>query len=322
MDSGHDHLAVGLPHSEIHGSTIARISPWLFAACYVLHRLLVPRHPPNALLRLISHFPSRTLRPEDRTAQLFKSPDGLGSHHGTSSRRSPGQPGHPRNSPSDTQRVQKPASAVAKSSRLSLRTDLRLQSVGHTLFTCQTTALGPYGPKASLRSSHKESPACFTDPNRPVRPAPRLEGWWRRTGLNRRPPACKAGALPLSYAPIFRGPLHARAPLAGTVLVGPGRFELPTSRLSSARSNQLSYEPGSVMNRRLIAREARPGGALVSDREGMRRRRHVFGIARLAPFVPRHREASSAGWPPGVSPGDRCLWSIARRREGLHEDRP
>jgi hypothetical protein len=25
--------------------------------------------------------------------------------------------------------------------------------------------------------------------------------WWRRTGLNRRPPACKAGALPLSYAP-------------------------------------------------------------------------------------------------------------------------
>ena len=26
-------------------------------------------------------------------------------------------------------------------------------------------------------------------------------------------------------------------------LVGPGRFELPTSRLSSARSNQLSYEP-------------------------------------------------------------------------------
>ena len=29
-------------------------------------------------------------------------------------------------------------------------------------------------------------------------------------------------------------------------MVGPGRFELPTSRLSSARSNQLSYEPGSV----------------------------------------------------------------------------
>ncbi len=44
----------GLPHSEIPGSPIARISPGLFAACHVLHRLSVPRHPPDALhLRLI-----------------------------------------------------------------------------------------------------------------------------------------------------------------------------------------------------------------------------------------------------------------------------
>jgi hypothetical protein len=42
----------GLPHSDTHGSTPARGSPWLFAACHVLHRLLVPRHPPNALLML------------------------------------------------------------------------------------------------------------------------------------------------------------------------------------------------------------------------------------------------------------------------------
>jgi hypothetical protein len=41
-----------LPHSDIHGSTPARGSPWLFAACHVLHRLLVPRHPPNALIAL------------------------------------------------------------------------------------------------------------------------------------------------------------------------------------------------------------------------------------------------------------------------------
>ena len=47
-----DTLAGGLPHSDIHGSTPARGSPWLFAACHVLHRLLVPRHPPNALLML------------------------------------------------------------------------------------------------------------------------------------------------------------------------------------------------------------------------------------------------------------------------------
>jgi hypothetical protein len=42
-------LPGGLPHSEIPGSTIARISPGLFAACHVLHRLSVPRHPPDAL---------------------------------------------------------------------------------------------------------------------------------------------------------------------------------------------------------------------------------------------------------------------------------
>ena len=46
----------GLPHSEIPGSKSARNSPGLIAACYVLHRLLVPRHPPNALKRLISRF--------------------------------------------------------------------------------------------------------------------------------------------------------------------------------------------------------------------------------------------------------------------------
>ena len=46
-------LRSGFPHSDIRGSTIARISPRLFAACHVLHRLLVPRHPPNALLCLM-----------------------------------------------------------------------------------------------------------------------------------------------------------------------------------------------------------------------------------------------------------------------------
>jgi hypothetical protein len=45
-------LLGGLPHSDIHGSKPARGSPWLFAACHVLHRLLMPRHPPNALILL------------------------------------------------------------------------------------------------------------------------------------------------------------------------------------------------------------------------------------------------------------------------------
>ena len=43
----------GLSHSEIHGLTLACSSPWLIATCYVLHRLLAPRHPPLALSSLI-----------------------------------------------------------------------------------------------------------------------------------------------------------------------------------------------------------------------------------------------------------------------------
>ena len=49
MCSDKDHLTVGFPQSEIHGSKPARGSPWLIATCYVLHRLSMPRHPPNAL---------------------------------------------------------------------------------------------------------------------------------------------------------------------------------------------------------------------------------------------------------------------------------
>src|SRR6056297_2630819 len=44
----------GLPHSEIHGSKLILSSPWLIAEYHVLHRLLLPRHPPNALLALDS----------------------------------------------------------------------------------------------------------------------------------------------------------------------------------------------------------------------------------------------------------------------------
>ena len=41
--------AEGFPHSDIRGSTVVCTSPRLFAACHVLLRLLLPRHPPYAL---------------------------------------------------------------------------------------------------------------------------------------------------------------------------------------------------------------------------------------------------------------------------------
>ena len=42
----------GFPHSEIGGSMDICSSPPLIAAYHVFHRLLVPRHPPCALVRL------------------------------------------------------------------------------------------------------------------------------------------------------------------------------------------------------------------------------------------------------------------------------
>ena len=46
------------PHSEISGSMGICPSPKLFAAYHVLHRLLVPRHPPYALISITKRFRS------------------------------------------------------------------------------------------------------------------------------------------------------------------------------------------------------------------------------------------------------------------------
>src|SRR5437868_3872049 len=103
------------------------------------------------------------------------------------------------------------------------------------------------------------------DPARRAVAGAASEGWWSQTGSNRRPHACKARALPAELWPRTRRRMPdwlAEPKLASTGppspiglrrgslvrlrerrLVGLGRLELPTSRLSSARSNQLSYKP-------------------------------------------------------------------------------
>jgi hypothetical protein len=50
--SNYNELSGGFPHSDIHGSKPIPGSPWLNAGYHVLHRLLLPRHPPNALFAL------------------------------------------------------------------------------------------------------------------------------------------------------------------------------------------------------------------------------------------------------------------------------
>ena len=44
--------SAGFPHSDISGSLDICSSPKLFAAYHVFHRLLVPRHPPYALISI------------------------------------------------------------------------------------------------------------------------------------------------------------------------------------------------------------------------------------------------------------------------------
>ena len=88
--------------------------------------------------------------------------------------------------------------------------------------------------------------------------------WWRWQESNLRPPECKSGALPAElhprskklvagtgFEPVTFGLWAQRATWllhpAISLMVGLGRLELPTSRLSGVRSNQLSYRPSSCV---------------------------------------------------------------------------
>ena len=124
--------------------------------------------------------------------------------------------------------------------------------------------------------------------------------WWSQTGSNRRPPACKAGALPTELWP---PPVRRRRSVSAN-LVGLGRFELPTSRLSSARSNQLSYKPKEKVLRtghppsrrprphlqslqtRTATRRRRGGTGSSKKKEKRRRRRPAYGHDRSKPACP------------------------------------
>ena len=154
----------GFPHSDIRGSTIARISPRLFAACHVLHRLLAPRHPPNALISLHIH---TTARAQGQITPHTNNSGSSASHH-----------------------INAQTNTLTLVMRHNTPIHLHHEKEQHLKPTLQphirATAQGKIGFSGSQESS---SPANLNHPP------------WRRSDSNRRPPACKAGALPLSYAP-------------------------------------------------------------------------------------------------------------------------
>jgi hypothetical protein len=185
MYSVWDRLTAGFPHSEIHGSKPARGSPWLIAACHVLHRLSTPRHSPDALITLYSNASNAhaqgQAQPINTHRQTQKSP------LNNSQQGKPHQPCQA--DPSVTlhkttlYNVQEPpinheatCQARAPSSRFFIFSD-------HSCVSCQHTNLAH--PNATAPTVTKRLTL----------------NWWRRTGSNRRPHACKARALPTELRP-------------------------------------------------------------------------------------------------------------------------
>ena len=188
----------GFPHSEICGSTIARISPQLIAACHVLHRLLAPRHPPNALNSLSLTSPARRINPHRLATARFGPACPTGWSHSTLPRHSSreevsltSQQHFFPDSPCK-KNTEYPTTSLSSSSVVFRKLCRRSGAIGArpsiTLLTAETLSHHP---------DHMAKPS-----DQPVPSNRRRSTNWRRSVSNRRPPACKAGALPLSYAPI------------------------------------------------------------------------------------------------------------------------
>ena len=98
----------------------------------------------------------------------------------------------------------------------------------------------------------------------------------------------------LSYGPSWPPPSATRprgiaSQKVAPDLVGLGRLELPTSRLSSARSNQLSYKPELETWRQTSARHAwRPESRPYEEREAKTTKSRKWGLKpRYVPRDPR-----------------------------------
>ena len=149
------------------GSKGARASPDLIAACHVFHRLSTPRHPSEALMRLIvlskTHAWGRfVIQPYERPENAHTCALCFDVFSGQSSKLQ-GKPDKPFNS------------------------------------QCHS----PTWLKARLETCHPRSLATSIRPAKP-KPARAGEGWWSQTGSNRRPHACKARALPTELWPLVK----------------------------------------------------------------------------------------------------------------------
>ena len=150
----------GFPHSEMFGSQGARASPNLIAACHVLHRLSTPRHPSEALMRLI----------------VLSKTHAWGSVFAWPAVRRTGQ--------APTHALRYLSLQTMMSSRIHPQAPNPQEEAGRRIDPSIHDVRLP--PPANSRGGN----SFFRD---------RFSGtrvWWSQTGSNRRPHACKARALP------------------------------------------------------------------------------------------------------------------------------
>jgi hypothetical protein len=164
-------LRIGFPHSEICGSKSARLSSQLIAACYVLHRLCAPRHPPDALALTLDRSAFRSM-PRKKASEDC-SPMAIVSESGSTQLRSVFGVFR-------VNRSCKPANPAFTMSEIFEKTHQtreisRAMLSSKLLFSVVRTCRGKSGRR-----------------------------WWSRSGSNRRPEACKATALPTELRPRIR----------------------------------------------------------------------------------------------------------------------
>ena len=175
----HRNGAKASPDSEIagfgnSGSSKGALASPLIAACHVLHRLLPPKHPPDALTLTLDRTPSTKPMcmgnafacPPTRFRQLYQI-----RHVGFLQ--------------------------IYRSERMSARRScpLRTRTRGRHRYNTNTHSPCRWRRKRlSHLSFAKPAPSTQVFWNR--RPI-----WWSLSGSNRRPPACKAGALPAELWP-------------------------------------------------------------------------------------------------------------------------
>ncbi len=193
----------GFPHSEIPGSMPACGSPGLIAACHVLHRLLLPRHPPCALSSLTIKFTRRSQSGTNarcgKTARIY----GLGSAPRILALAPSSYPAEPKPGSSEPRRTDLSEDTPADLSALKKFTQpCRLPN----RFSCQTSSCSRLSGKVEHRCPKFITSLADDQPRTACARHSLLTTrhwffWWSWPGSNRRPPACKAGALPAELQP-------------------------------------------------------------------------------------------------------------------------